>query len=224
MDVMAPHEVREFVARNRFGMLGLAAEGNAYVVPLYYGFDGVSVYFSTRPGLKSRFMTTTREACFVIARVVSFDDWASVEVFGRLEEVRAGSGLTAAMNALMSVPLPPEWGVSGFGEPRRGDVGAGIYRLVPRDWSGRKSHPGGVPGVGGRATGDMHSGRVDIWDGGVRMGRAFKRRPVTLPRPFEAPRRPSGFVRRRSFRAGRTVKWGERLLMRTLERVPRAPR
>lgn len=141
MDVMSAHEVRQFVAQNKFGMLGLASQGNAYIVPFFYGFDGVSLYFSTHAGLKTHFMTSTHEACFAIARVVAYDDWGSVEAFGRLETVSSGPELTAAMNALMSVPLPPEWGVSRFGEPRRGAGGTSILRMTPREWTGRKSVP-----------------------------------------------------------------------------------
>lgn len=148
---MSPQEVSQFVAANRFGMLGLAAGGRAYVLPLFYGYDGASVYFNTHPGLKMRYLEETEEACFTIARVVSYDDWGSVEMFGRVDEVRDGPALTAGLNALMSVPLPPEWGLSEMGEPRRGDVGTHVLRLKPRAITGRKS----VPPTGGEHAREM---------------------------------------------------------------------
>lgn len=136
---MSPEEVQRFLAVNKFGMLGLAAAGKAYIVPLFYGFDGRSLYFHTHPGLKDRFIDQTDEACFTVARVITLDDWASVETFGRLEAVTNGTAMTAAMNALMSVPLPPEWGISDLGEPARGGDDVHIYKLTPARQSGRKS-------------------------------------------------------------------------------------
>lgn len=136
---MTPEEVRAFVAANKFGMLGLAAESKSYVVPLFYGYDGRSFFFHTHPGLKDEYIDRTTEACFTVARVLSLDDWASVEAFGKLTQVTDTTELTGAMNALMSVPLPPEWGVSDMGEPLRGSHDVHIFRLTPTRLSGRKS-------------------------------------------------------------------------------------
>lgn len=140
MRSMRDEEVREFVKRNRFGILGLANGGHAYALPLFYGYDGQDLYFHTHPGLKVEFIQATAEACFTIARVVSLDDWASVQAFGHIE--RAGTwGDLAAQAALMSVPLPPQWGESSTGEPRRDDHSALVYRLRPVRIEGRYSAP-----------------------------------------------------------------------------------
>lgn len=136
MKEMQEGEVREFIQHNKFGVLCLTRDAHAYGVPIYYGFDGTRFYFQTRPGLKQRYIVDTQEACFTIVRVHSLDDWASVQVFGRIERLEDGLD---AMEALMSVPLPPAWGETPRGEPLRHAEGMVIYCLTPTRVSGRHS-------------------------------------------------------------------------------------
>lgn len=145
MRTMTDAEAHEFIAHNKFGLLSLARAGKAYAVPLYYGYDGRHVYVHTRPGLKAEYMSATQEACFTVVRVMGLDDWASVHVFGALERLGDGPERMQAFQALMSVPLPPEFGESQFGEPLRGSQGSITYRLTPARMSGRYSKSPGEP-------------------------------------------------------------------------------
>lgn len=141
MRTMTIQEAREFIAHNKAGVLSLADRGRAYGVPLYYGYDGNAIYFLMRGGIKLQYMGLTREACFTILRVPGVDDWASVHVLGPLDEVTDPRERIAAHDALMSVPLPPEWGESAFGEPRRGVETPRVYRLRMEQVTGRYSTP-----------------------------------------------------------------------------------
>ena len=141
MRAMTEPEAREFLAHNKAGVLSLADQGRAYGVPLYYGYDGQALYFLMRGGLKQQYMRLTSEACFTILRVMGIDDWASVHVFGRLEEVNDPRERISAQAALMSIPLPPEWGESAFGEPLQGVDPTFVYRLAPKEVTGRYSEP-----------------------------------------------------------------------------------
>lgn len=134
---MTPEEVRQFIHHNRMGVLSLAKDGQAYGIPLFYGHDGKSFYFHTRPGAKEAYAARTGEACLTIIRVVSLDQWASVQAFGPIERV---DQTLEAMNALMVVPLPPDWGETPRGEPRRSAGLQLAYRLSPVRLSGRYSH------------------------------------------------------------------------------------
>lgn len=138
---MGPQEARDFIGHNKFGVLGLAQGGRAYVVPLFYAFDGGHLYFHTHAGQKDAFIDATEEACFTIVRVESTDVWSSVQVFGRLQRVpQTGRERDAAVDALLSIPLPPRWGVSEMGEPAHGEArGMTIYRLPVARVEGRFS-------------------------------------------------------------------------------------
>jgi nitroimidazol reductase NimA-like FMN-containing flavoprotein (pyridoxamine 5'-phosphate oxidase superfamily) len=140
---MTDQETREFLAHNKFGVLSLADQGRAYALPLFYGYDGRDLYVHTRPGLKNQYARMTSEACFTVVRVMGLDDWASVHVFGKLERVGDGSERMRAFHALMSVPLPPEFGESAHGEPLRTSDGSVTYRLVVARSYGRYSETPG---------------------------------------------------------------------------------
>ena len=143
MRAMTPQEAREFVRHNKFGVLSLADGGHGYGVPLFYGYDGRDLYFHVHDGIKTRFARATVEPCFTIVRVVTLDDWASVHVFGALEAVDQGPARIAAHQALMGVPLPPEWGESGDGEPARAPPGS-TWRLRVARVAGRYSQTPGL--------------------------------------------------------------------------------
>lgn len=150
METLTSEETRAVLAQSRLGHLGLAREGRAYVVPIFFAYDGHAIYFESLPGLKDRYLAGTREACLAVTRVASGDRWESVLVFGQVEEVKLTDDLLPAMYALLSVPLPPAPGPSGLGGPRRGEQGARIHRLRPTRISGRKRSlplPAAGPGV-----------------------------------------------------------------------------
>ncbi|HWG92415.1 MAG TPA: pyridoxamine 5'-phosphate oxidase family protein [Candidatus Thermoplasmatota archaeon] len=139
MDEMTWEESLAVVKANRLGHLGLADGGDAYVVPLFYGFDGQCFFFHTRPGEKLDYARHTRQACLTITHAASVDEWVSVMAFGHLEEVTLTRDQFRAMEALLTVPLPPSWGESQFGEPRRASAGITLLKLTPTRITGRKS-------------------------------------------------------------------------------------
>ncbi|MFA5862634.1 MAG: pyridoxamine 5'-phosphate oxidase family protein [Candidatus Thermoplasmatota archaeon] len=124
MHKMRPEDVRELVRQNRFGILSLTHDGNAYGIPLFYAYDGGAIYFHTLPGAKLRYIATTREACFTISIVRTIDEWASAQVFGHIELIDDTPHELAGMHALMAVPLPPEFGFTKHGEPKHADKSA----------------------------------------------------------------------------------------------------
>ena len=128
MHTMRLDDARELLRQSHFGILSLAHERDTYGLPLFYGYDGRAVYFHTLPGAKVRYIASTREACFTVSIVRSFDEWASVHVFGQLERVDGAPHELAGMQALLAVPLPPEFGFTPRGEPKRAEQGV-AYRL-----------------------------------------------------------------------------------------------
>lgn len=139
MEPMPPEEIQAFIARSRFGHLGLAERGRAYVVPLFYGYDGKRFYFHSDPGMKDGYRDATEEACLAIVHAVNEDVWTSVLAFGPIEPVVGDAEQLVAMDALMSVPMPPQMGSGAFGEPRREGRRARLWKLEPREVTGRKS-------------------------------------------------------------------------------------
>jgi nitroimidazol reductase NimA-like FMN-containing flavoprotein (pyridoxamine 5'-phosphate oxidase superfamily) len=142
MDNLLHGEIFELARRNHVGHLGFADAGKAYVVPVFYAFDGRAFYFHLQPGQKDRFLDSTLEACLAITEAHTDEEWASILAFGRPEVVRDETTRLAAMEALLQAPFPPEWGITGAGTTRRKEPReVRLVRLVPQRMTGRRSAP-----------------------------------------------------------------------------------
>lgn len=139
MEPLSPERSKDLLRQLHFGYLGLAKGGHSYVLPLFYSYDGKLLYFHSHPGLKDDYAEATKEACFLVNSVESESDWESVQVFGRVQKVTIQDEILAAMNALIVVPLPPEYGFSKQGEPLRTDQNMSFWKLMPTRISGMES-------------------------------------------------------------------------------------
>jgi nitroimidazol reductase NimA-like FMN-containing flavoprotein (pyridoxamine 5'-phosphate oxidase superfamily) len=141
MREMSRVDMDRLLGRSRLGHLGLAREGRAYVIPVFYAYDGRAFFFQTLPGLKDEFLQGTTEACFVVTDAPSDDTWASVQAVGRLSEVRDVPDQLRAMEAMLIAPFPPVQGETEHGEPRRSQLGLRYLKLTPTRMAGRFSEP-----------------------------------------------------------------------------------
>ncbi|MGH9872916.1 MAG: pyridoxamine 5'-phosphate oxidase family protein, partial [Pyrinomonadaceae bacterium] len=69
------------------GRLGCANDNKPYVVPIYFVYDDDHLYGFTTVGQKVEWMRTNSEVCVEIDDRISHDQWMSVIVFGRYEEL-----------------------------------------------------------------------------------------------------------------------------------------
>ena len=141
MRTMTGEEIDSFVSTQGFGVLGLANGNRAYGAPLFYGAREGAIYFQTRAGEKTRYLYATTEACLTISSTRGMGEWASVQLFGRLERVDALSSSSGAGSAIVGVPPPLPWadGDERVNEPRPG--GVTTFRLEPTKRVGRYSQP-----------------------------------------------------------------------------------
>jgi hypothetical protein len=92
-NAMDDQTARQFLAEQGFGVLSLADDGEAYGIPITYGFDAEAdcLYFVyLRPGetsRKERFSEATERASFLTFDVPSRDEWRTVIVEGTLRAV-----------------------------------------------------------------------------------------------------------------------------------------
>jgi nitroimidazol reductase NimA-like FMN-containing flavoprotein (pyridoxamine 5'-phosphate oxidase superfamily) len=103
---MTDGEIRQFLANQRMGVLGLPAEDGPYMLPMSFGFDGEStLYFTFFLGSSSRKEELTERATaatFLVFDAKSMFTWQSALLAGTIEEVpddereRAGAALEDA--------------------------------------------------------------------------------------------------------------------------------
>jgi len=69
------------------GRLGCARDNQPYVVPTYFAFDGTSIYGFSTLGQKITWMRDNPCVCLEIDERITHDQWMSVVVTGRYEEL-----------------------------------------------------------------------------------------------------------------------------------------
>jgi nitroimidazol reductase NimA-like FMN-containing flavoprotein (pyridoxamine 5'-phosphate oxidase superfamily) len=75
------------------GRLGCYAEGQVYVVPVTYVYDGEYLYGHTKEGQKTRMMRPNPQVCLEVDAIQNMANWQTVIVQGQYEEL---SGEAAA--------------------------------------------------------------------------------------------------------------------------------
>ena len=105
------------LGRTRVARLGCAADGQPYVVPIYFALDTSSegdpcLYGFTTVGQKVRWMRANPRVCVEWDEVEEYDRWVSVIVFGRYEEL-SDAAAEAPPRAPPATPQPDDWRPGG---------------------------------------------------------------------------------------------------------------
>ena len=92
LGTMYIHELTDAECRNvlehaTVGRLGCARDNQPYVVPINFAFDGGYLYGFTTVGQKIEWMRSNPLVCFEMDEVISENEWTSIIVFGRFEEL-----------------------------------------------------------------------------------------------------------------------------------------
>jgi len=75
------------LSRARFGRLACAFEGQPYVTPISFAYDGECLYSFSTVGQKIRWMRANPLVCLEIEELTSAQEWATVVVSGKYEEL-----------------------------------------------------------------------------------------------------------------------------------------
>jgi uncharacterized protein len=84
---LTSQESLELLARTRLGRLGCTHEAQPYVVPVYFTYDDNALYSFAMVGQKIEWMRANPLVCVEVDEVVGQQEWVSVIVFGRYEEL-----------------------------------------------------------------------------------------------------------------------------------------
>jgi uncharacterized protein len=84
---MTEDECRDVLARMSVGRLGCAQDNQPYVVPISFSYDGRHLYGFSTPGQKIDWMRANPRVCLEVDEHTGPDQWLSVVVTGRYEEL-----------------------------------------------------------------------------------------------------------------------------------------
>ena len=97
-------ECCELLERLGFGRLGCARKNQLYVVPIYFAYEPHRLFGFSTVGQMIEWMRTNPLVCVEADEVVAHDNWTSVLVLGRYEELSNGpeyAALRLRAHALM---------------------------------------------------------------------------------------------------------------------------
>jgi nitroimidazol reductase NimA-like FMN-containing flavoprotein (pyridoxamine 5'-phosphate oxidase superfamily) len=95
IEELSADEIDALLREELVGRIGCHADGETYVVPIIYAYDGAAVYVASRDGRKLRMMRANPAVCFEVDRYER-GSWRSVIAQGRfepLEGAEAGRAL-----------------------------------------------------------------------------------------------------------------------------------
>jgi hypothetical protein len=139
-NAMGESGIDALLRRQGWGVLSLATDGEAYGVPVSFGYDGTNLYFVylgvDEESQKEWYSERTVRASFLTVEIGSKHDWESAIVAGPLDRVEE-----AEWASVLEAVDDNAWFPDYFSEadPRRDLVG---WRLRIESASGRRSTPG----------------------------------------------------------------------------------
>ncbi len=83
------NQIESVIHANVIGRLGCADEGQVYVVPITYAYDGESILGFTTLGKKVEMMRNNPQVCFQVDSIQNMANWQSVVAWGKYEELRS---------------------------------------------------------------------------------------------------------------------------------------
>jgi len=77
----------DFLAGSQFGRLACANQSQPYVTPFYFAYYDQWIYSFSTVGQKIEWLRANPLACVEVDKIASPQEWTSVVVFGRYEEL-----------------------------------------------------------------------------------------------------------------------------------------
>ena len=127
MNELSRAQVDELLHEQVVARIGCQADGEIYVVPIIYAYDGEAFYVASVEGRKVAMMRANPRVCFEVDRYEP-GSWRSAIAYGRYEELR-GDDVERALDLL----------AARFDRPRQRSAGPGtvVFRIVLDEVTGR---------------------------------------------------------------------------------------
>lgn len=77
----------KILSNGKLGRLGCIADGEAYVVPINYFFDGENIYVHSLAGKKISALRANPRACLQVDEIEDPYHWRSVIAYGNYDEI-----------------------------------------------------------------------------------------------------------------------------------------
>ena len=141
---MTDVECRHALERATVGKLACVRDNQPYVVPIHFAFDGTYVYGFTTLGQKVEWMRANPLVCIEIDEVISAQQWTSIVVFGRYEELADEPKYKSARDRAHSfLQKRAMWWEPAYISPESRDQAHSLtpifYRILVNKMTGRRA-------------------------------------------------------------------------------------
>lgn len=102
MRALLEEEARSLLNFAKVGRLGCVVNGEPYIVPINYLFEGGAIYIHTLPGRKLEALRRHPRACLQVDEIRDDFNWRSAIAYGNFEEVRVPSDRTSILGKLLA--------------------------------------------------------------------------------------------------------------------------
>lgn len=99
-------QIEDVLKTQMVGRIGCYADGETYVVPISYAYDGNYIYCHSKEGKKANMMRKNPRICFQADEMTTMANWKSVVVQGLYEELKTREERNAGMQTLLHRYLP----------------------------------------------------------------------------------------------------------------------
>jgi len=146
---MHAQECRDLLARLGMGRLGCACNNQPYVIPIYFAYEPERLYGFSTIGKKIEWMRDNPLVCVEADEIVSHNNWASVIILGRYEELPdKPEYATLRFHAQSLLEKRAMWWQTGYAasQSRHGPKPAApvFYCIHIEDITGHKARPDAI--------------------------------------------------------------------------------
>ena len=137
-------QIEEVLQHQIVGRIGCHANGETYVVPISYAYDGNYIYCHTHEGKKTGILRKNPKVCFEVDELNDMSNWRSVVVQGEFEEIKDRRARNEAMQTLLRRYLPIMSSVTThlgahwpFEPDDTTEIDGLVFRIAVKEKSGR---------------------------------------------------------------------------------------
>lgn len=139
-------QIEEVLRSNIFGRIGCSGNGQTYIVPINYIYDGQSIIGHSVLGMKIHMMRKNPRVCFQVDEIKNFNNWKSVIAWGEYKELTDERDRYQAMKLFVDhtlhlkiseTAMPPEILEKRVHPRSPGNIRPVIYKIILTEKTGR---------------------------------------------------------------------------------------
>lgn len=144
LGTLSPEQIEDVLKNTVIGRIGCYADGETYIVPISFVYDGTAIICHAYEGKKMAMMRKNPRVCFQVDEMSDMANWRSVMLQGRFEELTDKEGRNKGMQALLNRYLPVVSSVTThlgkhwpFNPEDTSEIDGVVFRIVVQEKSGR---------------------------------------------------------------------------------------